>query len=50
MSENLRPTVDTDVESAKGTALMVLAVSDPLSILVRWLNREVALYLAKQSH
>jgi len=35
----LRPIFDTDVESGRGTALMVLAGSDPWTILVTWLNR-----------
>ena len=33
------PTFDTDFESVKGTALMVLTGSDPWTILVTWLNR-----------
>jgi len=35
---NFRPTFDTDVECVKATALMVLAGTDPWTILVTWLN------------
>jgi len=37
--QNLCPTFDTDFECVKGTALMVLAGSNPWTILVTWLNR-----------